>query len=323
MKAIHLTAYGNPAQNLQIVEVPEPSAPSAGEALVRMEYAPVDYSDLLLANGVYFLNPRLPSVIGGEGAGIVEAIGPGVTGVKVGGRVTIPFGTFTWAQKVLAPVDGLFVVPPAIDAKTASMLNINPTTAVLLLDGFVKLKPGDWIVLNAANSQVARCIIAIAKSRDLKVVGIVRRPDVIPELEALGVDFVGVESPELPKTIQSATGGSPILLGLDAIGGPAAATIAGALSLGAHFVSFAWLSGLPIQLPQGDLIGKRLNIHGFWMYYEEFLPKIRAAQTEATQVVASGKLSLPITATYKASQIKEAIEHSQRGGKVLLDFNPG
>ena len=81
-------------------------------------------------------------------------------------------------------------------------------------------------------------------------------------------------------------------------------------------------SGLPIHLPQGDLIAKRLSIHGFWMYYEEFLPKIRGAQTEATQVVASGKLSLPITATYRPSQIKEAIEHYQRGGKVLLDFNP-
>jgi len=321
MNAIHLTAYGNPAQNLQMVEVPEPNAPSTGEALVRMEYAPVDYSDLLLANGVYFLNPQLPSVIGGEGAGIVEALGPGVTGVKVGDRVTIPFRTFTWAQQVLAPVDGLFVVPPAIDAKTASMLNINPTTAVLLLDGFVKLKPGDWIVLNATNSQVARCIIAIAKSRDLKVVGIVRRPELIPELEALGVDFVGVESPELSKTIQSATGGRPILLGLDAVGGPAAATIAGALSPGAHFVSFAWLSGLPIHLPQGDLIGKRLSIHGFWMYYEEFLPKIRTALAEGTQVVAAGKLSLPITATYNPSQIREAIEDYQRGGKVLLDFN--
>jgi NADPH:quinone reductase-like Zn-dependent oxidoreductase len=321
MKAIHLTAYGNPAQNLQMVEVPEPNAPSAAEALVRVEYAPVDYSDLLLANGVYFLNPQLPSVIGGEGAGIVEAIGPGVTGVKIGDRVTIPFRTFTWAQKVLAPADGLFVVPPAIDAKTASMLNINPTTGVLLLDGFVKLKPGDWIVLNAANSQVARCVIAIAKSRDLKVVGIVRRRELIPELEALGVDFVGVESPELPKTIQSATGGKPILLGLDAVGGPAAATIAGALSPGAHFVSFAGLSGLPIHLPQGDLIGKRLSIHGFWMYYEEFLPKIRVALIEGAQVVAAGKLSLPITATYKPSQIREAIEHYQRGGKVLLDFN--
>ncbi|MGA8620610.1 MAG: zinc-binding dehydrogenase [Candidatus Sulfotelmatobacter sp.] len=201
------------------------------------------------------------------------------------------------------------------------MLNINPTTAVLLLDEFVKLKPKDWIVLNAANSQIARCLIAVAKSRDLNVIGTVRRSELIPELEKLGVDFVGVESPELLKQVQSATGGMPIFLGLDAVGGPWAATIAGALSPGAHFVSYAWLSGLPIHLPQGDLIGKRLHIQGFWMYYEEFLPRIRAALAEATQVVASGKLSLPITATYKPYQIKEAIQHYQRGGKVLLDFD--
>src|SRR6201997_3225723 len=205
MKAIHLTAYGNPAQSLRMVEVSEPNAPSASEALVRMEYAPIDYSDLLLANGVYFLKPSLPSVIGGEGAGIVEAIGPGVTSVKVGDRVTIPFRTFTWSEKVLAPARGLFVVPPSVDAKTASMLNINPTTAVLLLDEIVDLKPKDWIVLNAANSQVARCMIAIAKSRGLKVIGIVRRSELIPEIEQLGVDFVGVESTELLKQIQTAT----------------------------------------------------------------------------------------------------------------------
>jgi NADPH:quinone reductase-like Zn-dependent oxidoreductase len=321
MKAIHLTAYGNPAQSLLMVEVSEPNAPSAGEALVRMEYAPIAYSDLLLAHGVYLLKPKLPSVIGGEGAGIVEAIGPGVTTVKVGDRVTIPFGTFTWSEKVLAPAHGLFVVPPSIDAKTASMLNINPTTAVLLLDEFAKLEPKDWIVLNAANSQVARCLIAIAKARDLNIAGIVRRSELIPELEKLGVDFVGVESPELAKQIHTATGGMPIHLGLDAVGGPATATMASVLSPGAHLVIYAWLSGLPTHVPQGDLIGKRLEIHGFWMYYEEYLPKIPAALTEAAQVVASGKLSLPITTTYKPSQIKEAVEHSQRGGKVLLDFN--
>ena len=322
MKAIHLTAYGNPAQNLKMVEVSEPNTPSAGEALVHMEYAPVDYSDLLLAQGVYHLKPKiLPSVIGGEGAGIVEAIGPRVTSVKVGDRVTIPFPIFTWAEKVLAPADGLFVVPPPVDPKTASMININPTTAVLLLDGFVKLKPKDWIVLNAANSQIARCLIAVAKSRDLNVAGIVRRPELIPELKTLGVGFVGVESPQLSKQIQNATGGMPISLGLDAVGGPATGTLASVLSPGAHLVSYAYLGGLPIQVPQVDLIGKRLIIRGFWMYYEEFLPRMRAAQTEATQVVVSGKLNLPITATYKPSQIKEAIEHSERGGKVLLDFN--
>src|SRR5216683_754767 len=259
MKAIQLTAYGNPAQSLELVELSLPNAPAVGEALVRMEYAPIAYSDLLLANGTYLLRPKLPSVIGGEGAGIVEALGSGVTSVKVGDRVTIPFGTFTWSERVLAPAEGLFVVPPSIDAKTASMLNINPTTAVLLLDEFVKLKPKDWILLNAANGNVARCIIVIAKSRGLNVAGIVRRSELIQELERLGVDFVGVESPELPKQIQSATGGMQISLGLDAVGGPAAATIAGALSPGAHFVSYAWLGGLPIYLPQGDLIGKRLT----------------------------------------------------------------
>src|SRR5260370_21851359 len=223
-------------------------------------------------------------------------MGRGVADFKVGDRVTIPFRTSTWAEKVLAPADGLYVVPPSIDAKTASMLNINPTTAVLLLDGFVKLKPNDWIVLNAANSQVARCIIAIAKSRGLNIVGIVRRPERIAEIEGLGVDFVGVESPELPKQIHGATGGKPISLGLDAVGGPAAATIAAALSPAAHFVSYAWLSGLPVHLPQGDLIGKQLNIRCFWMYYEEFLPKVRAALTETAQVIASGRVSLPVTA---------------------------
>ncbi len=71
--------------------------------------------------------------------------------------------------------------------------------------------------------------------------------------------------------------------------------MASVLSSGAHLVSYAWLSGLPIHVPQGDLIGKRLNIHGFWMYYEEYLPKMRAALTEAAKVVASGKLTLPVT----------------------------
>ena len=321
MKAIQLTAYGHPAQNLKAVELPELKAPSAHEALVRMEYAPIAYSDLLLANGVYLLRPKLPSVIGGEGAGIVEKIGQEVTGVKVGDRVTIPFGTFTWAESVLTLADGLFVVPPAIDSKTAAMLNINPVTAVLLLSEFVKLKPKDWVVLNAANAHVARCIIAIAKSRDLRVAGIVRRSEAVPEIKKLGVDFAEVESPELPKQIQAATGGAPIALGLDAVGGPATATIADVLSPGAHLVCYAWLSGVPIHVSQSDLIVKKLNIHGFWMYYEEFLPKIRAALTEATKVIASGKLTLPFAAIYKPSQIEKAVEEAERGGKILLDFN--
>jgi NADPH:quinone reductase-like Zn-dependent oxidoreductase len=113
----------------------------------------------------------------------------------------------------------------------------------------------------------------------------------------------------------------PIRLGLDAVGGQATATMASVLCPGAHLVVYAQVSGLPIHVRQGDLIGKKLNIHGFWMYYEEYLPKMRAALTTATEVVAAGKLTLPITTTYRPPRIKEALEHTQRGGKVLLDFN--
>jgi NADPH:quinone reductase-like Zn-dependent oxidoreductase len=131
MKAIHLTAYGNPAQSLMMVDVSEPNAPSAGEALVRMEYAPIAYSDLLLANGVYLLKPKLPSVIGGAGAGIVEAIGPGVTSVKAGDRVTIPLGTFTWSERVLAPAQGLFVVPGVVSPNPRKFRHPNSSPAAI------------------------------------------------------------------------------------------------------------------------------------------------------------------------------------------------
>ena len=110
-------------------------------------------------------------------------------------------------------------------------------------------------------------------------------------------------------------------LGLDAVGGPATAMIASVLSPGGHLVVYAQMSGSPIQVGQGDLIARRLNIHGFWMYYEEYLPKIQAALTEAAKVVVSGKLRLMADATYKPFEIRKAIEHAQRGGKILLDFN--
>src|SRR5260370_854677 len=108
-----------------------------------------------------------------------------------------------------------------------------------------------------------RLMMATAKSSDLNLIGIGRRSELIPEIEKLGVDFVGVESPELPKQIQIATGRTPISLGLDAVGGPATATMASVLSPGAHLVSYAQLSELPIHIPQGSLICYRLNIQAF------------------------------------------------------------
>ena len=153
MLVIQLTKYGKPEEGLRLAEIAEPDHPRSGQILIRVEYAPINDSDLLLASGLYALRPKLPSVVGNEGAGKVLAVGDGVQNVKIGDRVVIPHGAFSWAEKVLAPAEEAIVLPVEIDPQQAAMLSINPPAAALLLEEFVSLKSGDWIVQNAANSE--------------------------------------------------------------------------------------------------------------------------------------------------------------------------
>src|SRR3984957_13198442 len=105
MQAIHLTKYGKPEEGLRLVEIAEPGDPKSGQILIHVEYAPINDSDLLVASGLYAVQPQLPSVGGNEGAGKVLALGGGVQNVKVGDRVLNPHGVFSWAEKVLAPAE--------------------------------------------------------------------------------------------------------------------------------------------------------------------------------------------------------------------------
>jgi len=321
MKAIHLTSYGSPAQNLKLVDVSEPSAPASNEVLIRVEYSPINMSDLMLAQGIYLLRPSLPAVVGGEGVGTVVAIGEKVANVKVGDRVTIPFGTYSWAEKILAPSNKLFVVPENMDPKQSSMMTINPITAVLLLSEFTKLQKGSWVAFNAGNSGVGRSLIAIAKSRGIKTVAIVRRPELVDELKLLGADVVVLDSGNMPLDVVRETENAKISLGFDAVGGAATDSLASVLAYEGQIVVFGLMSGKPGFVGPGNLFGKKLTVRAFWMFYDEFLEKHPAAAKEAASVMQSGQLKLPIDEIYPLSKLKDAVEHAQRGGKVLLDFN--
>ena len=141
--------------------------------------------------------------------------------VKVGDRVLAPLSSFTWRERMVVPADGLFALPPDADPQQLSMLAINPPTAALLLSEYVNLKPGEWVVQNAANSAVGRWVIAFAKTRGLKTVNIVRRRELVPELQAIGGDVVVVDSPDVSKEIKAAVGNAELRLGLDGVSGPA------------------------------------------------------------------------------------------------------
>jgi NADPH:quinone reductase-like Zn-dependent oxidoreductase len=319
MRAVQLTAYGNPIEGLKFVDIPEPDAPGANQVLIGVEFSPLNQSDLLLARGIYASRPALPTVIGNEGVGRVLAAGPGVQNVKVGDRVLPPLSSFTWRERMVISADGLFALPPDADPQQLSMLAINPPTSALLLSEYVNLKPGDWVVQNSANSGVGRWVIAFAKTRGLKTVNIVRRQELVAELKAIGGDVVVVDSPDVTKEIQAAVGKGELRLALDGVSGPATGVLASTLSPHGTLVSYAAMSTGPMSISPLHVIFKPLTVRGFWLGHPESAAKSAPAVARAAEMIASGRVQIPVAATYPLSSIKEAVAHAQRGGKVLLE----
>ena len=319
MRAVQLVAYGNPLENLKYVDIPEPDAPGPNQALIGVEFSPVNPSDLLLAQGIYGVRPALPTVIGGEGVGRVIAIGAGVGNVKVGDRVLAPLSSFTWRERMVVPASGLFALPSNADSQQLSMLAINPPTAALLLSEYVNLKPREWLVQNSANSSVGRWVIAFAKARGLKTINIVRRQELVAELLAIGGDVVVVDSPNVSKEVKAAIGQVELRLALDGVSGPATGVLASILSPHGTLVSFAAMSQTPMSISPLEVIFKPLTVRGFWLGHPESAEKSAPAIVQAAEMVASGRVHIPVAATYALSSIKEAVAHAQRGGKILLD----
>jgi NADPH:quinone reductase-like Zn-dependent oxidoreductase len=319
MRAVQLTAYGNPIEGLKYVNLPEPDAPGPNQVLIEVEFSPLNQSDLLLARGIYGSRPALPTVIGNEGVGRVLKVGAGVKNVNVGDRVLPPLSSFTWQERMILPANGLFALPSDADPQQLSMLAINPPTAALLLSEYVNLKPLEWVVQNSANSGVGRWVIAFAKARGLKTVNIVRRPELVAELKAIGANVVVVDSPDVTKDIKAVVGKDELRLALDGVSGPASGVIASTLSSHGTLVSYAAMSAGPMSISPLDVIFKPLTVRGFWLGHPESAAKSAPAIAQAAEMIASGRVHIPVAATYPISSIKEAVEHAQRGGKILLE----
>ena len=319
MHGAMIKAFGEPKEVLEVVDVQEPAAPAAGEVLVGVEYAPVNMNDLYVIQGAFPVRPSLPSFVGNEGVGRVLTVGSGVEHLKVGDRVLIPLYAFSWRERLVVPAAGLFSLPDA-DPKQLAMLGINPPTASLLLDEASDLKPGDWVVQNAANSGVGRSVITIAKARGLKTINVVRRPELIPELEAIGGDLVVVDEDDAIDKIRATVGNDRVQLAIDGVSGKSSALIASALTAHGAFVVYAYIGGGLVTINPFDLIVKRVIAKGFFMNHPDIEPKIHTALREAVPLVATGAIQVPIAATYPLSSLREAVLHAQRGGKVLLDL---
>lgn len=322
LKAEYKTRGPVPQDVIEAVELQLPPV-GTGQALVKVLAAPINPSDVLTLTGEYGMLPPLPAIGGNEGVGEVLEVAADVGNLKVGQTVLLPVGSGTWRTHLIAEARQLIPLPSA-DPQQLAMLTVNPPTAYLMLRDFVDLQPGDWVIQNAANSGVGSYLIQLAKIRGLKTVNVVRRDSAVAAVQAEGGDVVLVDGPDLPKRVREATGGAPVKLGIDAVGGASTDHLASSLAEGGVLVNYGRMSGEPCQINPGSFVFRDVTLKGFWLarWFRQATPQQQMQLFgELIQLIASGKLKARIAATYDISRIKEAVAAAaggERDGKIVL-----
>ena len=295
-----------------------------GQALVEVVAAPINPSDVLTLTGQYGMLPPLPAVGGNEGVGRVVEVAADVSQLAPGQLVLLPVGSGTWTTHLIADAAQLLPLPAGADPRQLAMLTVNPPTAALLLSEFADLKPGDWVVQNAANSAVGGYVVQLAKARGLRTVNVVRREAACQAVRDLGADVVLVGGDDLAARVKQATDGAKIALGIDAVGGLATERLAQCVASGGMVVNYGAMSGEPCAISPASLIFRGIRLQGFWLanWFKTATPEARAALFgELVQLIASGALHARIQATYGLDEIKEAIAAAasgKRSGKIVL-----
>ncbi|MVT66559.1 zinc-binding dehydrogenase [Bradyrhizobium pachyrhizi] len=325
MKAVQVVAFGHAAEVVKLNEVPDVGSPGPDEVVVAVEAAPINNSDFMIIAGRYGYLPSPPATLGIEGVGRVVVAGAQVRNLKEGDRTLIPFTVPTWTERVKFTASWQRPLPDNADVRQLSMIAVNPATAYLLLTDFVKIPRGGWVIQNGANSATARAVIAIAKSLELKTVNIVRREEVVDEVKAIGGDVVLVDGPGLAKRVANETGGAPIPLALDVVGGTSTLNLMNCLAPKAVLVIYSAMSGQPFSGSALSVIFNEVSVRGFWLGHwgrtatDEALARM---YDHLVPMVASGAISAPVLGSYRLEDFSQAIAQAAAfKGKVI--FTPG
>jgi NADPH:quinone reductase-like Zn-dependent oxidoreductase len=306
-----------------MVEGPALGSPGPGEVNIKVEAGPINPAELLLIEGKYASRPPLPARLGIEGVGTITAVGEGVNELAMGDRV-MSLGRTNWAEEIQVSSGAVVKVPKDADVQQLSMLKVNPATAMFMLERYVNLKPGDWVIQNAANSAVGRYIIQLAKTKGVKTLNVVRRTELFGELRKIGADVVLLDGDDLAKRVRSEVGDANIPLAIDAVAGEGTLRLGGALSEGGTVVNYGLLSGKPCQLTPELVVFQGITLTGFWLakllgtMKPDELQKLYA---ELASQITNGNLYTPVESAYRLDQLSDALKHAyqtERNGKVLL-----
>ena len=320
MKAIRVHAVGGP-EAMRFEEVAEP-VPKAGEAVIRVEAAGVNFIDVYHRSGLYKV--PLPVTLGQEGAGTVDVVGAEATGVKQGDRVAWAGVAGSYAEKAAVPAAKLVKLPAGVLARDGAAAMLQGMTAHYLATSTFPLKPGDTCLVHAAAGGVGLLLCQIAKMRGARVIGTAGSEEKIKLARGAGADeTIDYTKQDFEAEVKRITGGKGVQVVYDGVGKSVFEKSLNCLAPRGTMVTFGNASGPvppvePLTLSQkGSLYLTRPTL---W-HYIATREDLEARAGDVLGWIASGKLKIRIGAEFplvQAADAHRALEGRKTTGKVLL-----
>lgn len=329
MKAIRIEQYGT-SDVLQRQEIPVPQ-PGAGEALVKVAFAGINFMDVHTRQGKYETSRtypvRLPLTLGMEGAGTVEAIGPGVTRVQAGDRVAWCISWGSYADYAVVPVERLAIVPDELGLDRAAASIFQGSTAHYLTHDVGRLGPDSTCLVHAASGGIGQLLIQFAKRLGTTVFATTSSEEKADVARRHGADQVFLyDDGRFADEVRNATGGRGVDVVFDSVGKPTLRDSFRATRIRGLVVNYGSVGGSlndldPIELGEaGSLYLTRPRL-------ADHLADAATVQRRADDVfqgLLDGSLSIEITDRYGFDDVERglaALEERRQIGKAVLDLN--
>jgi NADPH:quinone reductase-like Zn-dependent oxidoreductase len=324
-RVVRIHEYGGP-EVLRIEDL-EAGPPAAGEVRLRVEAIGLNRSEAAFRAGLYPLKPALPSLIGYEAAGVIEALGAGVERFAKGDRVcvlpTFRMGEYgVYADVATVPARSILPAPPALSVTQAASIWMQYLTALAIIE-VAHATLGDYIIIRAASSSVGLAALQLANWTGAVPIAATRHSTKARRLLAEGAKYViATEESDLVSEVMKITANKGARIVFDPVGGPYVETLAQAMAPDGVLFIYGGLSGQPTPHPHWPAALKNLSIRGWvastiWNFPDRFA----RAQELILRGLAEGHLRPVIAKTFRLDNIVDAhryLESNEQVGKIVV-----
>ncbi|MGX8009378.1 zinc-dependent alcohol dehydrogenase family protein [Mesorhizobium sp. ORM8.1] len=324
-RVVRFHRHGGPeVLRIEDVEVPPPGT---GEVQIGVKALGLNRAEALMRRGTYIETPALPSGLGLEAAGIVEALGVGVDGLAPGDAVSIipPRSMARWpayGERVIFPAELVVKHPAALGFEAAAATWMQYLTAYGALVDIAGLGPGEPVVITAASSSVGLAAVQIANLIGAVPIAVTRTSAKKDALLNSGAAHVVAAQEEDIEARLKAVAPQGVRVVLDAVGGPIFTPLTAAMARGGMLIEYGGLSPEPTPFPLFEVLAKTLTLRGYLVHEITGDPaRLEAAKTFILEGLVSGALTPLIARTFPFDEIVEAhrfLESGEQFGKIVV-----